>query len=348
MPRWQRTRSFFPVAEDAIFLDHAGGGPISSRADEAVRKWSDDAARRIGVDRDTRRAHDFARVRSRVAQLIGADAQQVAFVSHADAGLALIASDIRWQAGDRIVLAEGATSPAWRALEERRVEPLRIPVGSKALPLDRLDEALLHPRARMLYLELVDPLSGARAPLEQIGEACRQRGVLLCVDASYGLGSLDLDAPACGIDYLVCDAHRFLMGLAGCALLYRGGRLAAQGSTAAARFESGPANHVGIVALGAAVDLLLEIGPPAIETRVLALTDRLAKGLEARRIPLASPRGAAGSGIVSFELAGEPAARTVERLAEGRICAAATRQGVRVSPHFYNDEAEIDSLLEAL
>lgn len=336
------------MAEDAIFLDHAGGGPISSRADEAVRKASDDAARRVGSDRTTRETQNLARVRGRVAALIGADPNEIAFAPHADAALALVASDVEWQAGDRIVLAEDASAPAWRALRERGVETLRIPASREGLTPDRLAEALLHPRARMLFLTAVDPLTGARAPLQEIGDACRQRGVLLCVDASHSLGCLDVDVRSSGIDYLAGETNRFVMALGGCAVLYRGGRLAADGPTAAARFESGPANHVGIAALGAAVDLLLEIGLPEIEARVLALTDRLAKGLETRRISLASPLGSASSGVLSFLLAGEPAAATVERLAEGRIYVAETPVGVRVSPHFYNEEAEIDALLAAL
>jgi selenocysteine lyase/cysteine desulfurase len=346
--RWQRLRSFFPVAEDAIFLDHAGGGPLSSRADEAVRKASDDAAHRVGSERRGRESRNAARVRKRVAALIRAEPEEIAFVSHANAGLALVAADVDWQAGDRIVLAEDAAAPAWSALRERRVDTLRISTGPEGMTADRLAEALLHPRARLLFLAAVDPLSGARAPLQEIGDACRQRGVLLCVDASHGLGALDIDAPGCGVDYLVCDGHRFLMALSGCALLYRGGRLAADGPSAAARFESGPANHTGIAALGAAVDLLLEIGPSAIEARVLALTRRLVEGLAERGIAVASPHGRATSAIVGFRLAGESPGRTVERLFEGRIHVAETAAGVRVSPHFYNQEAEIDALLEAL
>jgi selenocysteine lyase/cysteine desulfurase len=345
--RWQRLRSFFPVADDAIFLDHAGGAAISSRVDEAVRKAVDDAARRVGRERDERRALGLERVRGRVAELIGAEPREIAFSAHADAALARVADDVEWQPGDRIVSAQGALAPAWRRLRERRVDLLRVVPGPEGLSAGQLSEALLHPRARMLFLAAVDPLSGARAPLHEIGEACRERGVLLCVDASHALGALAIDARACGIDYLVCDGHRFLMGLAGCALVYRGSQLA-RDATAASHFESGVANHVGIAALGAAVDLLLEVGPQAIETRVLALVERFARGLATRRIEPSSPRGPAASGILSFRLAGESAARTRTRLAEGRIHVGETPAGVRVSPHFYNDEAELDALLEAL
>ena len=348
MSRWQRTRSFFPVAEDAIFLDHAGGGPISSRVDEAVRQLSDDAAHRVGPTLDARRARELERIRTRSARLIRADPNEIAFVSDAAAGLDRIASDIDWERGDRVIATDNSDLRTWRALHRQGVDTLLVPAGPGAPSLERLEEALLHPRARLLALPAVDPISGARAPLEAIGSTCRQRGVLLCVDASHALGCLDLDVGACAIDYLVSDAHRFLMALAGVALLYRNRSIARDGLDAAGRFESGPTNHVGLAALGAAVNLVLEIGPDAIESRVIDLTERLVAGLETRGIPISGPRGASASGIVSFDLVGESSERTVTRLRDGRIYLADVGSGVRASPHFYNEDAEIDALLDAL
>ena len=78
------------MAEDAVFLDHAGGAPISSRVDEAVRKASDDAAHHIGAERAERLARAAARVRERVAALIGAKADEIAFAPHANAALAQV------------------------------------------------------------------------------------------------------------------------------------------------------------------------------------------------------------------------------------------------------------------
>ena len=348
MSFWRRARSFFPVAEDAIFLDHAGGGPISSRVDEAVRAVSDDAAHRVGATQSTRRARDLERIRTRSARLLRAEPNEIAFVSHAAAGLAEVGSDIDWERGDRVIATDDADLQTWRALQSRGVETLLVPAGTDGPSPERLEEALLHPRARLLALPAVHPVTGARAPLETIGRSCRQRGVLLCVDASHALGCLDLDVGACAIDYLVSDAHRFLMALAGSAVLYRGRSIARDGLDAAGRFESGPTNHVGLAALGAAVDLTLEIGPAQIESRVLSLTERLSAGLDVRRIPLLSPRGAAASGIVTFDLSGESSERTTRRLRDGRLYLADVGRGVRASPHFYNDEAEIDALLEAL
>jgi len=117
----------------------------------------------------------------------------------------------------------------------------------------------------------------------------------------------------------------------------------------AGRFEEGTPNTSGIFALGAAIDLLLEIGVEAIAQRVLELSDTLVRGLTERGAEVLSPRSEGeASGIVAFRLAGEDPTDTVRRLEAAGVFAAARRGAVRASPHFYNDEGDIDRLLGAL
>jgi selenocysteine lyase/cysteine desulfurase len=117
----------------------------------------------------------------------------------------------------------------------------------------------------------------------------------------------------------------------------------------AGRFEEGTPNTPGIFALGAALDLVLELGVDAIAGRVLALADQLADGLRARGAQLLSPRGPGEtSGIVSFRLESEPPERTAARLRAAGLFVVVRRGGVRASPHYYNEEAELERLLAAL
>lgn len=348
MSAWQRVRSLFPVTDAGVYLDHAGAAPVSSRVDEAVRGFLDAAMRRGGLEYDARVAREVERVRVRVASLLAAEPGEIAFVSRAERGLERVAGDVDWRRGDALALASDGEPPVWRRLAERGVEILRVPLEGRAPRLERLEAALRHPRVRLLALAGVDASCGARAPLEAIGRLCRERGVLLCVEGSQQLGCLPLDVGACGVDYLAADAQRFLLGLAGTGILYRSRRSARDAGSAALTFEAGPANAVGIVALGAAVDLLLELGIERIEARVLGLVARLVRGLEERGVDAVCPDDAERSAIVCFRLDREPAARTAERLLARRICVATTPQGVRVSPHAYNDEADIDALLAAL
>jgi selenocysteine lyase/cysteine desulfurase len=117
----------------------------------------------------------------------------------------------------------------------------------------------------------------------------------------------------------------------------------------AGRFEEGTVNTPGIFALGAAIDLLLELGIEAIGQRVLELTESLAAGLRERGAELRSPRGPGeDSGILSFTLPGEDPERTAARLRGRGVFVVARRGGVRASPHFYNDESDLARLLAAL
>jgi selenocysteine lyase/cysteine desulfurase len=332
-----------------VHLDHASRAPVSSRVDEAIRQFLDTATRSGGAEFDARLARVREHVRARVALLVAADPDEIAFVSHAADGLERIADDVGWRRGDAVVLVGGAPEPrGWRRLAEYGVETLRVPTDRGVVCPDRVEAALRHPRARLLLIAAVDPATGSRAPLPALGRLCRERGVLLCADASHQLGCLALRVDACDVDYLVSDAHRFLLAPGGIGILYRRRRVARDASTAGAAFESGPANDLGIAALGAAVDLLLELSCDAIERRILELGARLTDGLLARGVRAISPDDASRSGITVFRLDGEPPARTAARLQACRIIVAAGDAGVRVSPHCYIDPAEIDALLDAV
>ena len=117
----------------------------------------------------------------------------------------------------------------------------------------------------------------------------------------------------------------------------------------AGRFEEGTPNTGGIFALGAAIDLLLELGVVNIEARVLSLTGELVDGLVERGARIESPRGPGeASGIVAFNLPNEAPDRTVARLRAAGVFVVARRGRVRASPHFYNDSSDLGRLLEAL
>jgi selenocysteine lyase/cysteine desulfurase len=112
----------------------------------------------------------------------------------------------------------------------------------------------------------------------------------------------------------------------------------------AAKFEPGTQMHLGVRALGAAIDLLLEIGPAAIEQRVGAVTDALAEGLRALGATMLSPRGPGEqSGILTVSL-GDPAALHDALTREG-IVARQRMGGVRLAPHFYADAGDVERVL---
>jgi selenocysteine lyase/cysteine desulfurase len=117
----------------------------------------------------------------------------------------------------------------------------------------------------------------------------------------------------------------------------------------ARRFEEGSYNMVGALGLAASVELLLEVGIDRVEQRILALTGRLLDGLDARGCEILTRREKDRRlGIVAFRHATEPSAAVFKRLLQRRIVGALRRGCVRISPHFYNTDGQVDEVLAAL
>jgi len=372
---WARTRSYFPVASELVYLNHAGVAPISTRVEEAVRRYLAEATRRGAFDYARAYDAEIERVRGRAALLLGASPDEVAFVKNTTEGLGLVAAGLEWQPGDQVVscdLEYPSNVYPWWSLSDRGVETVMLRAENGRLAIERIEEAFRSARVRVLALSSVEFGSGQRHDLEAIGRLCQERGVLFCVDAIQSLGCLPIDVVRQHIDFLAADGHKWLLSVEGCGVFYCARRALelvrprvvgwrsvvdnenfdtyhTELQPGAGRFEEGTPNTAGIFALGAAIDLILELGIDAIAARVLALTDRLAEGLRERGAVCLSPRGLdEASGIVSFRLPDEPVERTAARLRARRIFVVARRGGVRASPHFWNDEAEVDRLLAAL
>ena len=372
---WERTRSFFPVTQTLAYLNHAGVAPISTRVAEALARYITEATHKGASDYARGYDAEIERVRGRAAELIGAQRDEIAFVKNTSEGLGLVAAGLDWQRGDRVVVCDleyPSNVYAWWSLRSRGVETVMLRGRDGALPLESVEEAVAHPRTRLLALSSVEFGSGARNDLPALGRLCRERGVLFCVDAIQSLGCLPLDVAQCHIDFLAADGHKWLLSVEGCGLFFCrralierltprvvGWRSVTDNldfdryhfdlQPGAGRFEEGTPNTPGIFALGAAIDLLLELGVEAIGRRVLELGDALCAGLAARGAVIASPRGPGQtSGIVAFTLPDEAPARTAARLRAAGVFVVERRACVRASPHFYNTQGDLVRLLRAL
>jgi len=372
---WTRLRSLFPVTQELVYLNHAGIAPISSRVDEAIRRYVEEATRLGAFNYAQSLDCEIERVRTRAALLLNARADEIAFVKNTTEGLGMVAAGLEWRHGDEILTCDleyPSNVYPWWSLRERGVKTVMLRGRSGRLPLETVEEALHNPRVRLLTLSSVEFGSGVRNDLEALGKLCSDRGVLFCVDGIQSVGCLPIDVERCQIDFLAADGHKWMLSVEGCGIFFCSKRTQdlitprvigwrsvrnnhdfdtyhMELQPSAGRFEEGTPNSIGIFGLGAAIDLLLEVGVPAIGERVLALTDRLVEGLRSRGAELRSPRGPGeASGIVSFVMPGEPPGETVRRLHASRIFVTERRGGVRASPHFYNSEDEIDQLLAAL
>lgn len=372
-------RREFPVTGHRVFLAHAGVAPLPRAAvaamNEFLERGSKDQQETAWTEakvRDARRA---------AATLLGCRPDEISLLGPTSLGLNLIANGLDWDAGDEVVHYRDdypANVYPWAALQDRGVRAVSLHPkhpGAIAWPLV---EAALTPRTRLVALASCNFLSGYRIDLNEIGRNLHERGILFCVDAIQTLGAFPTSVKH--VDFLSADSHKWMLGPAGAGILYVRATEAGhvrptllgswnvvspqfvaqpeiQFEHGGRRYEPGMLNLPGIVGMGASIELLLEIGVEAIGARILelrrALIDRLTPlGF---RLYLEDPDmpESAESGIVSVHHPDRDMRALARRLEETDV-AVSLRQSrfgqdlIRISPHFYNIEAELERVADVL
>lgn len=366
-------RSELPVSSRWIYLNHAAVAPLSRPAARAMQRLVRDVEENGMVNCDEWNQL-YTRARRSVASLIGARAEEIAFLKNTTDGLLAVANGIDWKRGDNVVLPERefpANVYPWLNLGNRQVGIHWVPEREGRLQLEDF-AAAIDGKTRVLAVSSVEFLSGFRNDLRQLGQLCRQHDLLFVVDGIQSLGAFPLDVVDLGVDCLAADAHKWLLGPEGCALFYCSRRALKQLQVSALgwagvasaydflsydltpypdarRFETGTQNTAGIAGLKGAVDFLLEQGIPAIATRILELTDHLCAGLQAKRYQILSSRRAEDrSGIVTFSSPRHRAEDLYQTLRSGGVIASLRGGYLRLSPHFYNTVDELDRALRLL
>jgi cysteine desulfurase / selenocysteine lyase len=368
-------RRLFPITERYVYLNHASVSPLSKTARDCMVGVLD-SSMHCGSRAWEETEQMQATCRNRAAQLVNAKAHQIAFLRNTSDAISAIANGIEWRRGDNIVTA-AAEFPAnvypWRRVALEHGVEMRIASGvdSHMVGLEEL-LALADERTRVVALSWVQFSTGQRIDIQRAGKFCRERGILLVVDAVQGLGALQMDVERDFVDAFAAGAHKFLLGPKGVSLLYLSDRALQQiaptviGWTAvkdhgdyevhdldfrdgAARFEGGTANVAGICGLGGAIDLLLQAGPANIERHLLSLSAYLISNLEKKGYRVTSAKAPGEiSAIVTCRHERHSATEVCSHLESRNIITSARCVGLRIAPHFYNTQADLDALLEDL
>ena len=370
---WVAFRGQFPVTNRWAFLDHAAVAPLPSPAVRAVQEYADSLAAN-GIAAVSTWVDRVAEVRRLAATLIHAPfAEDVCFVPNTTWGVGIVAEGFPWQPGDNVVLAAEeypSNQYPWLNLKTCGVEVRTVASHGNRVDIDDVRSAT-DARTRVVAASFVQYASGFRANLDDLGEFCRSRGIFFFVDAIQGLGVFPLDVQRTPIDALSADGHKWLLGPEGAGIAYVRRdwieRLRPIGVGAhsvvrrhdyahidyapkphAGRYEGGALNVGGIWAMGASLNMLLEAGIDAISRRVLELTDYLCDRAPAAGLEVFSSRLPGDkSGIVSLTTAGREPKDVFKRCKAAGVVVNVRAGRVRVSPHAYNTEAEIDRFLEA-
>ena len=360
MTDWDAIRAHFPALHGRVDLNTAGGGPMCREAVERVRQYYDEFYR----EGDTHWNAWLERVeqtRQKLAGFLGISPDAIAFLANASQGLNLIA-DLLSGDGRVVALSDDFPSVTMPWLARRRdVEFLESP--------DQLEDALRASPA-VLAVSLVQYKTGFRLDLERVSALCREHGTALVLDATQAFGVMSIDLERCPVDAFVFSAYKWATAGYGIApLVVRRTLVEERGlpsvgwrsarepydlestkldlTTEARGLELGHPPFAGVFALAGALELIESIGLAAIEARVAHLLDELHRGLEARGIPIDSPREPGARSPITMIRVPDPQA-TAAALAERNVFVSARGEGLRVSVHYYNNEDDLEAFFAAL
>lgn len=363
----------FILDSGLIYLNHAAVAPWPQRTRDAVSAFAEENARR-GSQGYPRWLQVERQLRQLLATLINAPAaDDIALLKNTSEALSVVAYGLDWQAGDNIVISNEefpSNRIVWQSLSQYGVEVREVDLAYGESPEAALLDACDN-NTHLLSISAVQYASGLRMDLQRLGEACRSKNILFCIDAIQHIGALQFDVQAIHADFVMADGHKWMLGPEGLALFYVrpelrerlqlkqfGWHMVEQHhdfnkrqwtpAHSARRFECGSPNMLAIHALHASIQLILQTGMQHIEERVLANSRLMIDTIQQTdNLELLTNQDAARlSGIVTFRNTGKDSQQLYQTLMDNDVMCAARGGGVRFSPHFYNNDQEIEQALQ--
>lgn len=309
-------------------------------------------------------------VRAQVAAFLGCSVEEILITRSTSEGMNTVAQSMRLNANDRVLTTdqehEGGTA-CWHYLAERR----GIGVDTVAIDHNEHDpavivrrfEAALKPTTKVISVSHVLWTTGLRMPVGEISALARRRGILSVVDGAQAAGQIPVNVKQIGCHAYATTGHKWMLGPKGTGMLYisadagdaikplqwMGGKRVTSGSTGI-----GPLPLV--VGLGEAIDFISKRGIQSIEAQNMALRNRAYHGL--KQIPnvrmMSLEDDPMTTALVSFALPAETDVRALLntlRIKHNIQLKAVDKNpfnGLRISPHIFNTEADIDAALVAL
>ena len=371
-----RVRQQFPVLNAWAYLNTASFGPLPTYAVNAAAvhyQRRDEEACLDFLDWYS----DIEVIRARAAALVGADAEDVAFIPNAGTALSWLMNGIDWKPGDHILsLSDEFPNNLYSAgiLESRGVNFTRASVPEGCFSTEEF-LAQITDRTRLVLLSAVNYSSGLRPPLEPIGAALRERGVLLYVDGTQSVGALPTDVQRSCVDVLAAHGYKWLCSPMGTGFVYvhpevrewlepsiyswrshRGWRDVdhlhhgiPELPDAAMKYEGGGQNFAGLYAMGAVLDWLELLGHEQVWEHVAQVTAATRDVLRRRgAVLLDDLQPHYDSSIIAAKFEGQDASALAAELKQRRIAVAARKGNLRVSPHFFNNQDDLQRLDSAL
>ena len=371
-PDFAALRREFPLLEHKIYLNSGSYCALANRVRAAFETYLEDRLA-VGANWDVWVTKNEA-VRSLMARVLHASPNEIAVTASASAGLNALASALEFSGGrDKIVVSDfefPTNAQIWHSQEQRgaRVVHARRDADGYIPPESFVD--LIDESTRLVAITHVCFRNGARLDIPAIVRLARAKGAMVLLDCYQSVGSVDVDVKALDVDFAVGGMLKYLLGTAGIGLLYVRDALvrslhpvhtgwfaqenifamditANRPASTARRFESGTPAVVNCYAAEGGLEVLLGVGTQAIERRVRSLTRRCMERLREIGWPSVTPASdeRRGAMICVPSRASGPLS---QELMKRNIVTSNRDDNLRICLHFYNNDDDVDGLIEAL
>lgn len=367
----------FPVTRRSIFLGHAGVCPLPRRVAEAMKAYSDQCT--LGDQEAAVLNSFFIETRQLAADLIRAKIEEIALVGPTSLALSFVAGGVRFpRKGTVLIYHDDYPSNVypWMTMADRGMEVQFLNIRELGVLRTRDILGQVDENTRLVALASCHFLSGYRIALDEIGKALRERGVMFCVDAIQTLGAFETFSTHA--DFMAADAHKWLLGPCGSGIMFIRKERQEQlrpivhgwhnlrcpdyvalddlvYKPDGRRYEAGSHGIVGLIGLNAALKLILEIGVENISRDLLRKRRWVITALQEKGWTVlnatATPENSGA--MISFHKRETDLAQVQQTLLNQQIVTSlrADRTGqkyIRISPHFYNTDAELNRMVELL
>ncbi len=364
--RIKDARDLFPIVERYLYFDAASLSPYCTPVIDAIENFMNERRDSASLNFDEWR-NRIESSRGMVASMINSEAEEIAFTKNTSEGVNLTTMLVEWEKGDEVLVWDcdfPTNIYPFLNLKRKGVKTRYIQCRKGKVELEEID-SVLNEKTRLLSISHVFYDSGYRVDLGELGKICRDHDILFHVDAAQSLGAFRIDVKRCNIDFLSAPGFKWLLSPLGTGVFYvnkghvKGSPVVGWLSVkepkkfdtrdyelleGAKRFEAGTLDIGGFIGMAAALKLISSIGVKAIERRVLQLSKILSEELRSSGLGLLSDWDEKNrSGIVSINK-GE---LTKKALIDSSIVAT-LRDNLRLSPHIYNNEEEIEKIVEFL
>lgn len=366
----EKIRQDFPLLNDWIYLDNAFVGVMPKQVMEGYQEYIDlwynfsPSGDRTILQEWIAKMNE---VRESVADFVHVTSKEIAFSMCTGSCLNIVINGMDWKKGDNTVFPEWEHNPLYtNTLQRNNVEPREIKHNNYRFELADF-ESVIDDNTKLVQVSEVSFVNGITIDLKELSNIAHEHGAKVLVDSTQAVGAIDVDWKHDDVDFVAVAPYKYLMGPTGLSFLYvkeenivdlipdRTGwkNQIWEGDnpedptdlTSAEKFEYGTLHFQGMYALGRAIDYLNSVGIKEIEKRNLSTAKYLFDNVKEAGKTTYTP-DTPTSPIVSYFQKEGPALAAKLKAKKIKVTGrAAHGEHMRISGHFYNTEADVDTFL---